>query len=226
MKAKLAILCACGLGAIVGFYGLSRPVTAQQPGGGPAVVARTRVAVVNLQEVMKAYPKYDALQQELKKKDEFYVGKLKAMDANLKALADKLQNPNTPATDKVPLQQQYALAQLEMKRTGEDAKAELIKFHDENMVKIYWDVDKVVRDYCAANGIDLVFRFNEDWNKENYAKPDYVIRRLSMPFWPMYFDPDLNITFRVSDILKRQFQANGGQGAVIPAGNNQPANPQ
>lgn len=227
MKTKLSILCACGLGAILGFYGLSRPVTAQAPaGGGAAVVARTRIAVLNLQEVMKNYPKYKNLQADLKGKDEAYVNKLKGIEANMKSLQEKFQNPATPQAEKETLQKQLMHQRVEMESITNDAKRELIKYHDESMVRIYFEVDQVVRDYCTTNGIDMVFRFNEDWNKENYGKTEYVIRRLSMPFWPMYFDNDLNITFRVSDILNRKFQAAGGAagapGGVVPAGAQNP----
>lgn len=223
MKTKLGILGACALGAILGFYGLGRPATAGQAGGnGQAVVARTRVAVLNLQDVMKKYPKYEALQKELKGKDEAYVNKLKSLEAQIKGMEEKYKNPQTPQNERDDIQKQVMLLRLQMENTTNDAKRELIKFHDESMVRIYYEVNQVVTEYCQTNGIDMVFRFNEDWDEKNYGKTDYVIRRLSMPFWPMYFDPNLNITFRVSDILNRKLQAAGGApGGVVPAGNNQ-----
>ena len=47
--------------------------------------------------------------------------------------------------------------------------------------------------FVPAQGFDIVMRFNEDWTKETYGKPESVVRRATaFPFWPMYYDTKNN----------------------------------
>src|SRR5450759_1748266 len=58
---------ACGLAAFL----VPTLATAQTPGTqAPAPVTPVRVGFVNMQEVLKLYPRYKSLQDELKKKDD------------------------------------------------------------------------------------------------------------------------------------------------------------
>ncbi len=218
MKIKTGMLLALGFSAVLAGAYVGNEVFAQgTPGASnPAVVSRTRVAVMNLQEVIKAYPKYVSFQEAFKQRDKVYADKLKALDNRLKELQTKYQAQGTSEQDRTKIENEARIIRVDMENVSQEAKKELIKYHDENMTQIFKEVQQVVVEYAKANGIDMVIRFTEDWaSPDTYWKPENVVRRMSMPVWPMYYDESLNITGQVSNILKSKF-ANAG---VAPAPN-------
>lgn len=229
MKKNNAMLWAWGLGAALVGVGLGGIVVAQGPGqpgaatGGAApasaAVGRTRIAFMNLQEVIKAYPKYISLQDAVKQKDKMYMDRLKAMDDQLKEMQKKYQTKETPQQERDQIEANARRIKADMENLTNEAKKDLIKFHDDSMSQIYLEIDTVVREHAAANGIDIVFRFTEDWNKDTYFKPENVVRRMTLPIWPMYYDQNLNITAVVSRTVNAKF----AQAAQPPAGNVVPA---
>jgi Skp family chaperone for outer membrane proteins len=212
-----------------------------------AAVQRTRIAFVNMQEVLKAYPKFRSLEGEVKKKNDDYVGVIKTKQDRVAALRTEYQNPATTEQRKTQIENDFRIIQADMQNIQEEAKKTITKFSDEAVSQIYNELDAVVREYAGANGIDIVFRYTEDWTKETYNKPDRIISRMSMPLWPMYYDRNLDVTVRISALLNQRFPstaqtqpgttgaantagATGAAGAagaagtntVVPAGGRQP----
>lgn len=223
MKSRTGMMWACGLGAALVGVGLGGMVFAQagNPAQANAVVSRTRIAFMNLQEVIKAYPKYTALQQAVKDKDKMYMDQLKGYDDKLKELQKKYQAKETSQADRDKIESEARVIKTDMENITNKAKKELIAFHDNSMSAIYLEIETVVREYAATNGIDIVFRFTEDWNQETYFKPEMVVRRMTLPIWPMFYDQNLNITAVVSRNLNAKFANAAGTapaGNVVPAG--------
>jgi Skp family chaperone for outer membrane proteins len=213
VKKHAGIFAVCGLALAAGVY-VGNTVTAQGNPGGAAVVARTRIAFVNINEVIKAYPKYNNLQEVVKQKDKFYMDKLKALDDKLKELQKAYQNPATPQTERDKIEAQARLIKADMENITNDAKKDMIKFHDDNMAQVFMEIDTVVREYASTNGIDVVFRYSEDWNKDTYHKPENIVRRMTVPIWVMYKDNNLDITQAISKNLNNRFS----NAAVAPPG--------
>lgn len=228
MSKNTGKLWAWGLGAALAGMGLGGGIVfAQgQPAGANVVVSRTRIAFMNLQEVIKAYPKYTALQNSVKEKDKYYMDKLKALDDKLKEAQKKYQDKGTTQAERDKIEAEARIIKADMENLTNEAKKELIKFHDDSMAAIYMEIDSVVREYASQNGVDIVFRFTEDWSKETFFKPENVVRRMTLPIWPMHYDQNLNITAVVSRTLNQKFQAAAGPapaGGVVPAGAVAPA---
>lgn len=221
------IVAVCGLALAAGVY-VGNTVTAQGNPGAASVVARTRIAFVNINEVIKAYPKYNNLQEVVKQKDKFYMDKLRALDDKLKELQKAYQNPSTPQPERDKIEAQARLIKADMENITNEAKKDMIKFHDDNMAQIFMEIDTVVREYASTNGIDVVFRYSEDWNKETYHKPENIVRRMTIPIWVMYKDNNLDITQAVSKNLNNRFanaaaQPPMGAGAIQQTGGTVPA---
>jgi Skp family chaperone for outer membrane proteins len=222
-----AALVGVALGGVV----IAQAPTNNNPAAAAAVVSRTRIAFVNLQEVIKVYPKYTGLQNAVKEKDKFYMDKLKVMDDKLRELQKKHADRATPETEKSKIEADARLIKVDMENLTNEAKKELIKFHDDTMSAIYLEINEVVKTYASQNGIDIVFRFTEDWTNETYYKPENVVRRMTLPLWPMYYDQNLNITAVVSRNLNAKYQAAAGAapggtapgGGIVPAGGAAPA---
>ncbi|HMP04589.1 MAG TPA: OmpH family outer membrane protein [Gemmatales bacterium] len=216
MKKHAGIVAVCGLAALATGVYIGNTVTAQGNAGGAAVVARTRIAFLNLNEVVKAYPKFKNLQETMKQKDKFYMDKIKVLDDKLKELQKLYQNQATSQAERDNIEPQARHIKADMENITNEAKRELIKFYDDNMAQIFMEVDTVVREYATTNGIDAVIRYSEDWNNE-YHKPENVVRRMNLPIWVMYKDNNLDITQTVSKNLNNRF-ANAA--VAPPAGAN------
>jgi hypothetical protein len=108
---------------------------------------------------------------------------------------------------------------FDMENLKGEATKHIVKYHDDSVAQFYWEIYQVVTEYAKENGIDIVLRYNEEWN-DDYNKPERVVDRMKMPFWPMYYDRKaIDITTAVSTILQKKYPAT----AAAPAGNIVPA---
>ena len=220
MKTKWAILGLLGLGVVAACaYCVGSAEAQVNPGapGQPSVMGRTRIGFVNLHEVLKNYQKYTNLRDSLKAQDEQYVTTLKVKQARLDQLANELKEKNTTPQRKEQIEQEAKQIQFDMQNIKTDAQKKLVKYHDDNVAQIYREVDQVVKEVAKANGLDIVMRYNEDWG-EDYHSPAKVVGRMSLPYFPMYYDPSLEITGTVRETLNKRYAAVGAGSGVVPAG--------
>lgn len=208
---------ACGLAALVA--GLVPSLSnAQAPAGQPAPVTPVRVGFVNMQEVLKLYPRYKALQDELKKKDEEFMGLVRKKQMRM----EELQKEYAASSDvkrKDAIETEVRSIKLEIDTIASDAKKTLGKYFDEEVAKIYVEFYGAVAEVAKVNGFDIVWRYTEDWNKETYSKPEFIVRRMaSNPIFPMYYDRErYDITYRVVSYLSQKYPAVQQTGATTPA---------
>lgn len=202
-------LAACGLAALLA--GLIPAVTlAQGPAGtpAPAPVTPVRVGFVNMQEVLKLYPRYKGLQDELKKKDDEFMGIVKKKQER----AGELQKEYATTTDqkrKDAIETELRGIKLEIDTIASDAKKTLGKYFDDEVAKIYVEFYGAVADVAKTNGFDIVWRYTEDWNKDTYSKPEFIVRRMAAnPIFPMFYDRErYDITYRVVSYLSQKYPA-------------------
>jgi Skp family chaperone for outer membrane proteins len=224
---------ACGVGAILA--GLCPTVSlAQAPAAGAAPVQPVRVGFVNMQEVMKIYPRYKALQDELKKKDEEYLDQVKKKNQRLEALQKELQ-VTTDDKKKSAIEADMRSLRVDIETVVADAKKTLAKYFDEQVAEIYVQFYGAVAEVAKSSGFDIVWRYNEDWNKDDYSKPANIVRRaMANPVFPMYYDRDrYDITYRVANYMTQKYPAPAGATAgaatnsnVVPTGATTPAGGQ
>ena len=203
---------ACGLAAFT--IGLVPSLaTAQTPGASaPAPVTPVRVGFVNMQEVLKLYPRYKSLQDELKKKDDEFMGIVQKKQARAAELQKEYQTAATDPKRKDAIEAELRSLKLEIDTIAADAKKTLGKYFDEEVAKIYVEFYGAVAEVSKQHGFDIVWRYTEDWNKETYSKPDSIVRRMaSNPIFPMYYDRErYDITYRVVSYLSQKYPAPAG----------------
>lgn len=217
---------ACGLAAFT--LGLVPTlVSAQTPGAQPAApVTPVRVGFVNMQEVLKLYPRYKALQDELKKKDDEFMGLVRKKQERMEAL-QKEYAASADQKRKDGIETEVRSIKLEIDTIASDAKKTLGKYFDEEVAKIYVEFYGAVAEVSKSNGFDIVWRYTEDWNKDTYSKPEFIVRRMaSNPIFPMFYDRErYDITYRVVSYLSQKYPAPAAvqqTGATTPAGGNAP----
>jgi Skp family chaperone for outer membrane proteins len=172
-----------------------------------AAPLRTRIAVVNLQQVIKQYRKWSDFEQGYKNlynqyNAEFERQKAKGLD--LKSQLDKAVDDATK--DKI----QQAIKELErqVQDMGERAKKELGKMRDEQAQQIYQEVEQAVQAFARANDIEMVLHFNDAVAPADYYHPLNVQRKLQTgACMPMYIAPGMNITDTISAMLNQRLGA-------------------
>jgi Skp family chaperone for outer membrane proteins len=199
---------ACGLAAALAGLVPALSVAQTNAAAQPAPVTPVRVGFVNMQEVLKLYPRYKALQDELKKKDDEFMGMVKKKQER----AGELQKEYAATTDqkrKDAIEQDLRALKLEIDTIASDAKKTLGKYFDEEVAKIYVEFYGAVAEVAKSNGFDIVWRYTEDWDKVNYPKPENIVRRMAAnPIFPMYYDRErYDITYRVVSYLSQKYPA-------------------
>ncbi len=168
---------------------------------------QTRVAVINLQQVIKQYRKWNDFEQGYKNlynqyNAEFERQKAKGMD--LKSQLDKAVDDAT----KDKIQQASKELERQVQDMGERAKKELGKMRDEQAQQIYQEVEQAVQAFARANDIEMVLHFNDAVAPADYYHPLNVQRKLQTgACMPMYVDPRMNITDTISGMLNQRLSA-------------------
>lgn len=208
---------ACGLAALVA--GLLPSLASAQAPANTAPVTPVRVGFVNMQEVLKLYPRYKSLQDELKKKDDEFMGLVRKKQAKM----DELQKEYTTTSDqkrKDAIEAEVRSIKMEIDTIAADAKKTLGKYFDEEVAKIYVEFYGAVAEVAKTNGFDIVWRYTEDWNKDTYSKPESIVRRMAAnPIFPMFYDRErYDITYRVVSYLAAKYPAPAGGTGVQQTG--------
>jgi Skp family chaperone for outer membrane proteins len=172
-----------------------------------AAPLRTRIAVINLQQVIKQYRKWNDFEQGYKNlynqyNAEFERQKAKGMD--LKSQLDKAVDDAT----KEKIQQAIKDLERQVQDLGEGAKKQLGKMRDDQAQQIYQEVEQAVQAYARANDIEMVMHFNDAVAPADYYHPMNVQRKLQTgACMPMYVAPGMNITDTISAMLNQRLGA-------------------
>ena len=211
MIRKFALAC-----ALAGFaLGLAPSLAnAQAPAGTTAPVTPVRVGFVNMQEVLKLYPRYKALQDELKKKDDEFMSIVKKKQERAAELQKEYTTATTDQKRKDAIEAELRSLKLEIDTIAADAKKTLGKYFDDEVARIYVEFYGAVAEVAKTNGFDIVWRYTEDWNKDEYSKPASIVRRMAAnPIFPMFYDRErYDITYRVVSYLSAKYPAPAGTG--------------
>ena len=210
MKRTIGIL--AGMATLgMGVYLGSQVFAQQGVGGRPATSSeplRTRIAVVNLVQVLKKYSKFQTCDAELKKQISEAKTTLDPLEKQIRALQAKAQLPDTPAADRETIKRDLERLTLQYKEKAEDADKAFMKRSGELAVQIYHDVEDAVDLFAKSNAIELVLMYNDALKsqRDEYYSPPYVQQRLKMPnaFMPIYVDSRMDITDAITQMLNRR----------------------
>jgi Skp family chaperone for outer membrane proteins len=167
----------------------------------PAAPLRTRIAVINLQQVIKQYRKWNDFEGSYKN----LYGQYNAEFEKRKAAGIDFKNQLDKAADDATrerIQQQIKDLERQVQDLGEAAKKQLGKMRDDQAQQIYQEVEQAVQAYARANDIEMVLHFNDAVAPAEYYHPLNVQRKLQTgACMPMYVAPGMNITDIVSRML-------------------------
>jgi Skp family chaperone for outer membrane proteins len=202
----------------IGVY-LGSQVWAQQGAGQGAAVSReplkTRIAVVNLRQVLKNYKKFKNAQEDIKKKIEQAQKEFKPLEDQVTVKQARLKVQDISNAEREQIERELKKLLTE----GQDKKEEISKtirnFEGEISIQIFKEIEDAVNLVATHNAIELVLTYN-DFNKDerdNYYNPSSVQQKLmTAPLMPMYIDPRMDITSMVTDMLNRKVAMNTSPG--------------
>ena len=210
---------------VIGY--VSGPLRAQNPPvrGGPVQQAtatttapplRTRIAVINLQQVIKQYKKWNDFEDSYKKAYAYYAADYERKKAQGLELKNQLDKATDDAT-KDKITSQLKDLERQVQDLGDTAKKQFTKMRDEQSVQIYHEVEQAVEAYARANDIEMVLHFNDAVAPADLYHPSNIQRKLQTgACMPMYVAPGMNITETIALMLNRRLGA-----SPAPAANGQ-----
>jgi Skp family chaperone for outer membrane proteins len=175
----------------------------QQATATAPMAPRTKIAVVNLQSVIKQYQKWRDFENGYKSLYDQYntaFEKKKAQGLELKTQAEKAD-----PSQRDDLEQRFKAIEREMQDMGEQAKKQLSRMRDEQAVQIYSEVETAVQAYARANDIEMVMHYNDAIVPADMHNPINIQRKLQTgACMPMYVAPGMDITNTIAQMLNQK----------------------
>jgi Skp family chaperone for outer membrane proteins len=179
----------------------------------PAAPLRTRIAIINLQQVIKQYRKWTDFEQNYRNAYQYYNAefeKKKAQGVTLKSQLDKAGDDAA----KEKIQQELKGLERQVQDLGEAAKKQLSKMRDDQAVQIYREVEEAVQHYARANDIEMVLHYNDAMVPADIYNPVNIERKLQTgACMPMYSAPGMNITDTIAMMLNQRLGATAAPAA-------------
>jgi Skp family chaperone for outer membrane proteins len=212
VKRSLGILAGLGILSLAGYLGGRslaqapiQPVSATQPaqpataGGQPPTAMRTRIAVVNIAEVLRNYKKAKAVLEQITIQAKTIDGnELQPIRADMIRMRTEMQNQGADPAVRERLERDMRKRQLELQEKEEDARKRITKIKGEYMVQLFREIEEAVKYYARISDLDLVFFYSDLTDPANAYDPYTVQAKLNTGgALPMYVNPSMDITTTV-----------------------------
>lgn len=207
MKKTLTVLMAGIVAVGTGLYIHSR-ASAQ---GGAAAAPRTRIALLNLNYVIKNYAKYKNFQAEMKREGEGHQKTIQAKTKLMETLKGKL-TPATTAEQREQIEGQMRTLKREVEDITVKARRELARKGSEAMVTIYKEVREAAQRHAMSNNFDLVLHFEEATTEGELDTAKNIMRKMNAGGCvPMYWRNGMDISWHVMNSLNAKYKAAGSR---------------
>jgi len=210
----LAGIAALGLAAYVGSRLHAQPQynQVQQTNAlSPAGATRTNIGVINLQAVIKNYQKWIYFENAYKNGYKHYNDQFEAIRTQALPLKQQLDKLPEGSPDRENIQEQLKRYERQIQDLSEQAKKQLGKYRDDQVVAIYREVKDAVAACAAARHIDVVLHFNEPMAPAELYHPEVIKVKMANPSCvPLYVAPEVDLTATVTEMLNRRLGGNAG----------------
>jgi Skp family chaperone for outer membrane proteins len=228
---KRTFLCAAAGVVTAGVLAYVGSLWADPPGAAPQQpAAKHRVALLNLNYVLKNYQELKDFQSQVKDKVTVYQEKEKANQARMEKIKGDVAK-TTDAALKAKYEKEMKDVARGMQDEAEEAKGVLGKMSDEKMVEVFKKVQGTTIRYAQSHGFDLVLHYNDALpNEPEYYSPMNVARKIQAgACMPMHWTQGMDISHDVLETLNAAYKPAGaaaappaGGGAVRPASATKP----
>jgi Skp family chaperone for outer membrane proteins len=226
--AAIAFIAACvaarGLAQQPQTYGQQQQSYGQQPqnyGSQPYYqsqqrpAVQSRIAVMNLGQVIKGYRKYQSFETEMKQTSTELQKQLESKKATGVGWQKQLEQPGLPPDQRDQLERDIKRLQREMQDSIEEAKARIQKREVDQMVVIYKDIKDAVDAYARTYGFEMVMQYTDAIGPDAYAPQNFSHKMTNRACMPIFVDQRLDITTEITQML------NSKVASAMPVGNQQ-----
>jgi Skp family chaperone for outer membrane proteins len=187
--------------------------TPPRPAGTAPVASGTKIALLNLQYVIKNYKKFETFNNEMKGA----VGPYQTKDTSYKTEGEKITKEAQDTKTTAERRDQIEKRMRELQRLIEDNKAEaqkvLGKKQEQQLYILYTDVHKVVQEYARAQSIDVIMTFNDPTGNEYWGVRNIARKMQADGLMPMFVSTNLDISGHILQLLNAPFGAAPGAAA-------------
>jgi Skp family chaperone for outer membrane proteins len=166
----------------------------------------TRVALLNLKQVVMGYKKWIRFTDELKAEYKQYQERVEGLNRQMEGLKKEMAAATAPE-EKTKIEKQTKDLQRQFQRISDEAKRELGKKESVELVAVYKEMTDVVAAYARENDIDLVMHYNDALTEAEMNSPQNIQRKLvAGPTTPLYVKPGtLDISAAILERLNDRY---------------------
>ena len=236
MKKSVAFVAAVALAGGFGMW--STWVAAQPPAGGPPVrqtsasgaaptattspavasLPGTRVAVVNINKVLKNYQKAQNLNNAIKVKVQAYAKQMNDKREEIQKLQAELTKPTTAQGTKEQYEKQIVNLQRYLQDIDNEARKTIGKEQGDIAVQIFREIEGVIRAVATSNNFDIVLSYPDATEDNEMYVQDNVVRKLAaQAAMPLFYKPHVDMTAAVIQTLNMSYPAPAAASPTPPA---------
>jgi Skp family chaperone for outer membrane proteins len=193
----LAGLAVLGIGIGLGSLGRAQQQFQRPP-------LQTRIAIVNLSQVIKNYKKFQAFEGDLKSQTQAIQRDLDQKKTQATSEQKEMEQPATPPERREQLERHIKQMQREVQDSIEDAKQKMSKREFDQLIQTYKEVKDAVDAYARAYAIELVLQYNDAVGPEVYVPGNFQHKLANRACMPIYVDPRMDITEPVTTMLNQK----------------------
>ena len=221
---KKPFACAAAALALVGGYGIwgswvaaqqppaktgVLPTSATQPAPATPMTASampgTRVAVVNINKVLKNYNKAQKLNSDIRNKVTAYANQINTLKEQMQKLQAELAKPNVTPQMKEQNEKSIVAMQRQLQDIDNDARKNIGKEQGDIAVQIFREIEYVIKMVATTNNFDVVLSYPDATTDEELYTQDNVVRKLTGGCMPLFYKPHVDMTKAVIDTLNANY---------------------
>lgn len=173
----------------------------------------TRVAVVNIYNIMKNYKKVEMLNESLKQDMAPLEKKMKDAQEQFTAWKKIFEDPKTASKKKEEAQKNMVAYKRYMEDLVLERNKMLMKRGEEQAVQVYREIEDAIKRFSLTNGIHIVFQYYEPLEEDDRYSPRNIRRKLHEcsnvgASAPIYIANGIDVSQHVLAILNSQFPPN------------------
>jgi Skp family chaperone for outer membrane proteins len=197
----------------------AQPLPQPQPQPAQVRPLQTRIALMNMVQVLKHYRKFQAVEENIKKRAGELEKSLEPFRTELVRLRSLHSDQKTPAEERDKIEHRMRQLQVDAQNKEDEAKKELIKMNGDAATMIYKEVEAAVSLYARSNNIELVLFYNDAVTEDDYYHPVNLQRKLTQPaaVMPLFVTPGMDISNQIVANLNAKYPPTAAAPPAAPA---------
>jgi outer membrane protein len=183
------------------------------PASAQTGLARTRVCLINVGQVIKKYKKFQSFEEELKKQQDDALKQIEGKKKEVTAWQAEMDRPETTPTRREQLQRDIKQDQRIVQDYLDECKQRWSKSEFDMLVQVFKEVYECAQRYAQQHDIDLVLQYT-DPVADDYFLPQWFTRKLqNQACMPMVMAQGMDITVPITELLNSKLAPYPAPGA-------------